>query len=164
MPAVPFRRPAAMVGAVLALALAGCGQTQVSPSMRADATGQLKDLGFARFTDIPVPKGADMDLDRTLVLGGREEWVGRLVMHVSDTTGTMYDFYARQMPSFGWQPVTTVRGAVSVLTFTRGDRVATVQLQSRTLFGSEVRLTVSPHGDAKPMGRAANSVQAQPLR
>jgi hypothetical protein len=175
MPLRPLSLRAAFVVATIACALGGCGQTQVSPSMRADSPNLAQDMGFARFSDIPVPKGADMDIDRTLVLGNREAWVGRLVMHVSDTTGAMYDFYARQMPGFGWQPVTSVRGAVSVLTFTRGERVATVQLQSRTLFGSEVWLTVSPHGDAAPGlapsmsgplpgGHADNSVEVRPLR
>ena len=159
-----------------ALALAACAGNPMPPSSRADAPGIATDAGFGRFTDIPVPKGAEMDADRSLVLGAREAWVGRLVMKVSDRTGAMYDFYARQMPGFGWQPITSVRSEVSVLTFTRGDRVATVQLLSRTLFGSEVRLTVSPRGEpvpgdvpgagtsAAPGLRADERIQATPLR
>ncbi len=165
MRVTPLRRPAAICALIAVLGLAGCNQNKLSPSMRADTGTQSQDLGFSRFSDIPVPKGADMDLDHTLVLGSREAWVGRLVMTVSDSTGTMYDFYARQMPGFGWQPVTTVRGPTSVLTFTRGERVATVQLTSRTLFGSEVWFTVSPRGEGAPVAVSGDSaVQTTPLR
>jgi hypothetical protein len=155
-----------VAGALAALGVAGCGQNQLTPSMRASAGAVSQDTGFGRFSDIPVPKGADMDIDHTLVLGSREEWVGRLVMTVNDGTGAMYDFYARQMPGFGWQPVTSVRGPVSVLTFTRGERVATVQLVSRTLFGSEVWFTVSPRGQAVPGAASGGDagVQTTPLR
>ena len=168
MPAASFCRPAVLAALVAALGTAGCAQNQLSPSSRAATSSQAQEMGFTRFTDIPIPKGADMDLDHTLVLGSREEWVGRLVMTVSDSAGQMYDFYVRQMPGFGWQPITSVRGPTSVLTFTRGDRVATVQLTSRTLFGSEVWFTVSPRGQAAPemgVGRGPGGpVQTTPLR
>jgi hypothetical protein len=175
------RRIASMaaLAAALTFGLAACGGNSLAPSSRADVGNLPSDGGFARFTDIPVPKGADMDNERSLVLGTREAWVGRLVMSVSDRPATMYDFYARQMPGFGWRPITSVRGEVSTLTFARGDRVATVQLYSRTLWGSEVRLTMSPqHGDVPPTAasdlpgtamapnalRADERVQSAPLR
>ena len=166
--------------AALALSLAGCGNNSLAPSSRADVANLPTDGGFGRFTDIPVPKGADMDTDRSLVLGAREAWVGRLVMDVSDTPAVMYDFYARQMPGFGWRPITSVRGEISTMTFARGDRVATVQLYSRTLWGSEIRLTMSPqHADVQPTAavtdlpgvpsapnalRADERIQSTPLR
>lgn len=149
--------------AALGLSLGGCSGNSLAPSSRADVANLPSDGGFGRFTDIPVPKGADMDADRSLVLGSREAWVGRLVLHVTDTPATMYDFYARQMPGFGWRPITSLRGEVSTLTFQRGDRVATVELQSRTLWGSEVRLTMSPqHGDAQPTAAMDNALPGVP--
>jgi hypothetical protein len=158
-----LRFPAAAMLVALALGASACGgSSPLSPSSRADTPDLPLDAGFGRFSDVPIPKGADMDTERSLVLGNREAWVGRLVMKVSDRTGTMYDFYARQMPGFGWQPVTSVRSDVSVLTFTRGDRVATVQLLSRTLWGSEIWLTVSPHGEAAPAGGIGNPAQGFP--
>jgi len=162
----------------IAAGLAGCGGSTLSPSSRADVANLPADAGFGRFSDIPIPRGADMDSEHTLVFGAREAWVGRLVMSVSDRQSTMYDFYARQMPGFGWRPVTSVRGDVSVLTFTRGERVATVQLKQRTLWGSEIWLTMSPqHSDMPGVTavmppsagtpgtlRSDERIQATPLR
>jgi len=163
--------------AALILGLGGCGGGALAPSST-DVSNMPAEQGFGQFTDIPVPKGADMDADHSLVLGAREAWVGRLVMHVSEKPATMYDFYARQMPGFGWRPVTSVRGDVSTMTFTRGDRVAIVQLRPRTLWGSEVWLTMSPqHGEVQPSAaglpgvppasgglRPDERIQATPIR
>jgi hypothetical protein len=85
----------------------------------------------------------------------------------------MYDFYARQMPSFGWKPLTYVRADTSVLTFSRGDRVATLQIKPRTMmWGSEIRITMSPQHNNMPTDSAAmpgtlrpdERIQVTPLR
>jgi hypothetical protein len=67
------------------------------------------------------------------------------------------------MPGFGWRPITSVRGEISTLTFARGDRVATVQVSSRTLWGSEVRLTMSPqHNEMAPSAADLPGVPSAP--
>jgi len=87
-----------------------------------------------------------MDVERSLVLGARDNWIGRLAMSATGSTSESYDFFLREMPKFGWQEITSVRSEVSVLTYTRGDRVATVQIRKKTLGGSAVDITVSPRG------------------
>ena len=75
------------------------------------------------------------------------------------------------MPRFNWQPVAVVRGATSSLTYTRGDRVATVQITGTTLGGSEVEITVAPAANgsggygSQVMGTAPRSggIQSAPL-
>src|SRR5215475_8340549 len=104
--------------AALGCAVAACSNRALAPSST-DVSNLPAEQGYGQFTDIPVPKGADMDADRSLVLGAREAWVGRLVMTVSDRPANMYDFFARQMPGFGWRPLTSVRGDISTLTFAR---------------------------------------------
>jgi hypothetical protein len=158
--------------AAFAIGLVGCGSGNMAPSSNPNAATAPADGGFGRFADIPVPKGADMDVEQSLVLGAREAWVGRLVMQSSDRASTMYDFYARQMPSFGWKPLTYVRADTSVLTFSRGDRVATLQIKPRTMmWGSEIRITMSPqHSDMSSSAampgalRPDERIEATPLR
>lgn len=140
--------------AVLALlALTACGfTTPITASSRADPLGGAGEPSFAQFTDIPVPAGATMDLERSLVLGDRESWIGRIVLSVSDNAGRVYDFYFDEMPKFEWSPVTMVRAGTSVLTYTRGERVATIQIAPRTIGGATVSVTVSPRGRPSPPG------------
>ena len=64
---------------------------------------------------MPIPEGGDVDLEQTLVFGGGNNWFGRLVITTSFGPNEMFDFYANQLPSFGWDVITTLRSTVSVL-------------------------------------------------
>ena len=112
-----------------------------------------------------------MDLERSLVLGERESWIGRLVMNVGNSGGKVYDFFFSEMPRFNWTPVTTVRAETSVLSYTRGERVATIQIKKRTLGGSNISLIVSPKGSpvraggvSSNIGNAPAAVNISPIR
>ena len=101
---------------------------------------------FSQFQDIPIPPGARMNMNRTLILGTLESWIGRLVLETNLKSAHVFDFFKQRTPEFGWQEVTAVRAATSVLTYTRSNRVLTILITSRTLLGSEAVLTVSPRG------------------
>ena len=103
-----------------------------------------------------------MDVDRSLVLGARESWIGRLAMNVSSGPSETYDYFLREMPKFKWQEITTVRSEVSVLTYSRGNRVATIQIIKRTLRGSAVDITVSPRGRPPPLSSSSATMPAAP--
>jgi hypothetical protein len=121
--------------------------------------------GFAQFSDIPVPAGSAMDVERSLILGERESWIGRVVMTVPEGADRAYDFFFNEMPRFGWQPVTSVRAETSVLTYGRGTRVATIQIRRRAIGGTSVSVTVSPRG--QPLLDAAGTggaVRTAPIR
>ncbi len=125
--------------------LGGCSSSPMSPSS-ARSDGSPAPASFAQFSDLPVPAKATMDVDHTLLLGNGENWVGRLVYTSWNSPSNMYDFYRSDMPGFGWQEVTSVRASISVLTWQRGERIATIQIRETT-FGSEVIVTMSPaHG------------------
>jgi hypothetical protein len=158
-------RTAAAAAAVGAL-LGGCGApAEAPPASSATATGNAPRtaVGFSQFSDIAVPAGARMDVERSLILGARDSWIGRLAMTATGNTTSIYDFYLSEMPKFGWQEITTVRSEVSVLTYTRGDRVATVQILTRTLGGAQIDITVSPRGRPAPASESG-SVTTAPLR
>jgi hypothetical protein len=151
------------------LGLAACTTEVAVPAQGEggkDATGLQQ--SFTRFPDMPVPEGADIDLDRTLVFGAGEDWFGRLVISVSHSANDMFDYFKRELPRFGWDEVTSVRSAVSVLTYTRQDRVATIQVQSSKFRGSNAVITVSPRPrpqpPATPPTGAAGAASKLPLK
>lgn len=127
------------------LALAACSGTSLNPSTKGDANEPLQP-SFADFSDLPIPASASMDIDHSLVLGPKDNWLGRLAFHSSRSASETFDFYANGMPRFGWQPIAVVRGSTSALTYTRSDRVATVQIVGTTFGGSDVTVTVAPQG------------------
>ena len=160
---------AALVGSLF---LAGCSDGGLNPSVKGDTT-QPTPASFSQFSDVPIPSGANLDVDRTLILGQGENWLGRLQYSVRWTNaGKMYDFYRAEMPSFGWQELTSVRASISVQTWQRGDRIATVQIEDTT-FGASVILTMAPGSGAgqgvvvapQPAGSAPPpAVSTQPLK
>ena len=47
-------------------------------------------------------------------------------------------------PNYGWISITAVQSETSVLTYEKGSRVATIQIEQGTLSGSKISVTVSP--------------------
>lgn len=108
---------------------------------------------FTQFTDIPIPANATVDLDNLLVLGSEDGWIGRLALTTGHGMTDMYAFYEREMPRFGWNQITIIRSSISTMTYSRGQRIATITLLPKTTGGSTVDFTVAPGADA----RAGNS-------
>ncbi len=150
-PTVPIRA----LALAAALGLAGCSSAEMEASAKG-GEGQPAP-SFSQFSDVPVPEGAHMDVDRTLLLGQGENWVGRLVLNVRwNGSAALWDFYKSQMPKYGWQEIASVRATTSVMTWQRGSRVATIQIDDTTL-GAEAMLTMTPAG-----GTASTGVPAPP--
>jgi hypothetical protein len=153
--------------AIAVLILSGCGQNVAVVSATGDQTagGTPLEPAFTQFPDMPIPEGGNVDLENTLVFGGGNYWFGRLVITTSFGPNEMFDFYANQLPSFGWDAITSLRSTISVLTYAREDRVATIQIQKRTIRGAEVTVTVSPRGASQtPTAAPATAPQVLPSR
>ena len=158
-----------------ALALAACSRGTMLPANSSATSDQP--VNFQLVTDIPFPTGATMDNDRSLILSDRDRWTGRVVMTLNNSANEVTAFFQAQMPNFGWQPMMSVTAETSVLTYLRGDRAATVQIERRTVYGTTVSVTVAPRQadaggantgggyDAAPAPRAApaGGIRAEPL-
>jgi hypothetical protein len=144
------------------LATSGCSSLRTDTPPGPDGENKTVQLtpSFDRFPDMPLPNGYELDMQRTLVFGSNDTWFGRMVVLMKFGSNEMFDFYKQELPRFGWQEVTSIRAPISVLTYTRKDRVATIQVQGRTLGGSEVLITVSPKG--MPVGRGGGATTAAP--
>lgn len=147
------------LAAVAALALAACerGPELAATSAPVTVDGETS-AAFQPITDVPIPEGARLDTGRSLVLGGEDNWTGRLVFKVSESSADAFARYHQEMPRFGWRLITSVQAESSVLAFSQGERVATIQIEGRTLSGATVAITMSPrHADG------GSSVQVAPL-
>ena len=135
---------------VMPMALAACTAldtpTTVTSGKSQGEPGAPIQASFTRFPDLPMPVSADLQMDQTLIFGTNDTWIGRLVIHSSHSANDMFDFYKREMTGFDWREITSVRSKTSVMTYVRGQRVATIQIEGRTLRGAAVTITVSPRG------------------
>lgn len=160
------RSPAKPVCAVLIaglLTLAACSQgAPLQPTTSAAQTGVEKN--FSLLTDIPIPQNATLDVERSLILGDLDRWTGRIILNVGQAATKTFALYQSQMPNFGWEPVMSVQAEVSVLSFTRGERAATVQIEDRTLGGSTVAVTVAPRQSGGVPGASTAPAGMAPAR
>jgi len=128
---------------VFLVVLTACSRGEaLEPTM--SATDNKTAKSFSLLTDIPIPPGAKLDVERSLVLGDLDRWTGRIILNVDQSATKAFGLYQSEMPNFGWQPVMSVQAGVSVLTFTRGERAATIQIEGHTISGSTVSITVAP--------------------
>lgn len=129
--------------------LQGGGLSSTSGTSGSGAAGTQPNASI--FPDIPIPEGANMIVDKTLVVG-TDNWFGQLALTASQSPVAMFDFYRNRLPQFGWNEITSVRAPTSVLTYDRDDRIMQMQITSTTLRGSEILITVSPRGTPRPSG------------
>ena len=101
-------------------------------------------MNVVQFSDLPMPPQAQLDTEKSIILGAGEDWTGRVLIQTSNSPESAFDFYRKEMPGLGWREVTAVRAAVSVMTYIREGRVATIQLQKSTSGGTDISVTVSP--------------------
>lgn len=162
-------RTIGLLTAALAVGLAACSAPEpVGP--QADGTGGP--VSTRAISDVPIPSGADQDFDDSLVLGSLDRWTGRLVLKTGLEPIDAFAFYQDRMPGLGWEPLASIQSEVSVLSFARAERVATVQIEDRTFGGSRVSITMAPRQknvarkpgrveDVEPAG--GQDVEVEPL-
>jgi hypothetical protein len=161
MPKPPINGTILILAAVL---LGACEQTAgITPTSAPALSDAGSAPGLPQFNDVLVPPGAKLYVERTIILG-ENPWYGQLALGISGEPAALFEQYRRDMPGLGWQEVTSIRAQVSTLTFMRDDRVATVQIQSSRLRGSDVTITVSPRGAGSAATGGAPGRGGGPIR
>lgn len=94
--------------------------------------------------DVPLPQGAVIRQQDTLVMGSGNTWMGRLNLTVPGDAQPAFAWFRDNLPAAGWTLTSSSFSKLSLLTFTKTERVATVQMQGSNFGGNEVLITVAP--------------------
>ncbi|HYW58298.1 MAG TPA: hypothetical protein VE934_15185 [Polaromonas sp.] len=94
--------------------------------------------------DIPLPVGAVIKQQDTLVMGSGSAWTGRLSVAISGEPQAVFAYFRDTLPASGWALTSSSFSKTSLLSFTKGERAATVQVQSTSFGGNDVLITVAP--------------------
>ncbi|MGH8750831.1 MAG: hypothetical protein ACREUV_03880 [Burkholderiales bacterium] len=127
-----------------------------NPTLATSAPVENTEPGkFQPLTDIPIPAGAKLDTEPSLILGPPDHWLGRAVLKVGISANDTTVFYQNQMPAFGWELITLVQGKINNLTFSKADRIASIQIEAAALGGANVVIIMSPRqpGQAAKPGK-----------
>ncbi len=161
-----FRQSAAFLLIASLLILAGCAQTagiRATGGVSAGKDGKGAPMA-SQFPDIPIPKGVRRNVDKTVIVGSRT-WYGQLTLTtLTHSADTMFDFYSRELPNYGWRKLTSVRAPTSILSYDRENRILTIAIQASRITGSEITLTVSPREEEpQPAAPAGALIQPAPV-
>lgn len=171
---MPNPRLSCLLTATLSLALIGCA----SPTLPA-ASGTGSELGAATtaetFAGTPLPPGSRVKPDKSFIIGGEENWFGRLSVDIGRDADLAYRFFVQNYPQNGWTLISSVRTGRSLLVYTKGDRTLTIEITETNLLNpGEAVLTVSPTPTPTPTPRnttppvspagRVGSINVQPIR
>ena len=124
----------------------GVAMAPSEPSVNEKGIPPTVQPACAQFQDIPIPEGVKMNMDRTIILGENNAWIGRLVIDSQLSKAQLFDFFKYRTSQFGWQEITSVRASISVLSYSKANRIMTITFQSQALIGTRVNITMSPKG------------------
>jgi len=145
-----------LLAAIVLLVVAGCEsgsspfnrsantKSGVSPAAGSASASRATPQKLLQLGDFSLPAGAKLDEANTLIVGTDERWVGRIVLRTTQSSVDTYNHFYNSMSRSGWELVTALQGKTSGLTYTRGERVATVMIEASTLTGTLVTILVTP--------------------
>lgn len=102
---------------------------------------------FTEFQDIPIPDNSTMNVDKTLLLGEKQNWIGRLYLNSPLQPMEVFNFFKLNLTKFDWEEITSVRSTISVLTYSQKERIMTIQIAPvsySTKNSSTVDIVMSP--------------------
>jgi hypothetical protein len=137
-----------LLAASLLVGACASGQAVVGPGAP-EGKGGGEPSNALPITDIPIPAGAKLDNDASLIMGAQDRWFGRIVIKTENSPTQSYNQFFKGMPGFGWSVVTAVQARISNLTYLRGERVASIQIESSGFGGATISITVSPRQPAQ---------------
>ena len=136
------------------LALTGCMKApQPAPSEAPPAGSAMAPTVVTSprlVKDIPMPSDALTDTNKTLIMGQGDTWTGRLVFATGLSTAEAFTFFQERMDGSGWRLLSATQAKTSILTFLRGERVASIQIEGRLFTGSSIMVIVAPFQGAGP--------------
>ena len=136
-----------LVTAGLAVGLSGCANTGRSTSVALGPDGKVQNP-VQLLGQLPLPPGAVIRADQSLIIGAGDNWVGRVVLDVGRDVDAAYRYFLETYPAQGWTVVSAVRGKNSFLVMTRQERTATLEMVDGGMMGSSVSLTMAPRNAA----------------
>ena len=117
-----------------------------------DNINQTLEESFSQFNDIPIPDGSIMIIEKTLLLGEKDNWIGRLVLTNPIKPAKIFDFFKQKLTDYSWSEITSVRSSTSVLTYSLNNRIMTIQIapvKYSNLYNSNISITMSPSINSK---------------
>ena len=124
----------------LSALLAACASSGDSPT---GIPSEVQEIQSQLLGDMPLPAASKMIGSDSLIIGRGDNWVGRVVLSGVQTPTEIYAFFQAEYPKVGWTTVSAVKSRASILVFTKGDRIATIEVNEGSFGGPKTIITIT---------------------
>ena len=94
--------------------------------------------------DMPLPSNSEIDLEKTVIVGKQDEWIGRLTMTNKNSIDVIYSFFVNEMPKYKFKEKSSVRSAESSLIFQNKKKTIFIKLSKVNFDRSNIEITSTP--------------------
>jgi hypothetical protein len=131
----------------ISLGLSACSTTTVT-----NADGEtVQDIQSKLLGEMPMPGGARINNENSLILGSGDGWAGRVAITSAQDANETFTFFRDQFQKAGWTLVSSTKSKNSILVFIKKDRTATIEIDQGGFGGkANVMLTVAPRSTVIP--------------
>lgn len=93
--------------------------------------------------DMPVPNGARINNENTMIIGRGVGWVGRVYLDGLQSPNEIYSFFLTDFPKAGWTTVSATKAKTSIVIFTKEDRTCTIEVSEGSFTGPKTLISIT---------------------
>ena len=93
--------------------------------------------------DMPIPNGARINNENTMIIGRGVGWVGRVYLSGLQSPNEIYGFFLTDFPKAGWTTVSATKAKTSIVVFTKEDRTCTIEVSEGSFAGPKTLIAIT---------------------
>ena len=138
--------PLSAAALIFIVLLGGCGggSLNIARLGQQSSGGGASSVEAIDFEDIRLPSDSEILYSDSLVFGQGRDWYGRLALRSPLEETELVDFFRTNLALIGWQELSAMRSATSVIVFVRDSRMLALEIATGSLGTSSVIILVSP--------------------
>ena len=105
---------------------------------------QENDAQLSQITDIPIPEDSIIDLEKTLIVGEKSDWMGRVSLISKKKVDDIYNFFLNEMIKFSYEKKSSTKSDTSTLIFENNKKAIFIKISELNLRKTYIEITATP--------------------
>ena len=105
---------------------------------------QENNTQLSQITDIPIPEDSIIDLEKTLIVGEKSDWMGRVSLISKKKVDDIYNFFLNEMIKFSYEKKSSTKSDTSTLIFENNKKVIFIKISELNLRKTYIEITATP--------------------
>ena len=117
-------------------------QKYESPEIKTDNVDE-NNVRLSEISDIPIPSKSIIDLEKTLIIGKGNDWMGRLSLITKKRIDEIYSFFLNEMTKFSYKEKSSIRSDVSTLIFENNKKAIFIKISKLNFGKTYIEITAT---------------------